>query len=228
MRYCAGMNTRVVLIPVLVGVAAFILWRSASPEVPAATWRVGKGIEFRPGQNYDDLPAESPIRLAFHCDEPRSVYVFSHSAEDGTLLLFPSPDLRSDLANPLVGRSVLPGTYEAKELAWTTRAQILATTTLLVVAAREPVQELEALLPRLRRWTNSVLPDRTMLVTNPSGNVEVLGQPRMPLPTPILQRAADFSVTATLVNGPLTPDVANDGVWYGSWRIKETHAPAPK
>ncbi len=157
------MNARLVLMPAVAVLAAVCLWYGQQPPatppgVPAATWRLGAGADFRQGRNYDDVAAESPIRLAFHCDEPRFVYVFSHSPEDGTILLFPSPGVRSDLTQPLaVGHAVLPGNRDGKELVWNSRRQVSVTTTFVVVAARERIAELEALLPRLRRWTNTAL-----------------------------------------------------------------------
>jgi hypothetical protein len=119
---------------------------------------------------------------------------------------------------------VLPGKHDGKELAWTTRSEILATTTYVIVAAAEPVPELEALLPRLRRWTSSVLTSAAMLVTLP-GNLEpsdLAGAPRQGWPVPLLQTAADRFVTATVVNGPLEPVAERPGVWASAWRVKET------
>lgn len=221
------MNPRLVLVPVVVLAAAAAMWLLRPPAAPAATWRIGTGADLRQGRNYDELPADSPVRLSLHLDATSHVYVFSHSLEDGTLLLFPSPDVQSDLAQPLpAGHVVLPGRRNGTELAWTTRTGILATTTFVVVVAREPLATLEALRPRLRRWTNTARTDGSMQVTNPPGDQPPLGGPRQPLPDPLLQRAADRSHAETLVNGPLAPDGTLDGVWHGSWRVKERTAPA--
>ncbi len=218
------MNARIVLVPAIVALAALGMWmaQAAPVGVPAATWRLGVGTDTKPGINYNELPAESLFRLSFTCDEPRFVYVFSHSIEDGTLLLFPSPNVKSDLVQPVpAGHAALPGRRDDKELAWTTRTQISATTTLLVIAAREKVADIEALLPQLRRWTNTALMDGTMQVTNPASGTEVTTGQRTPLPLPLLQRAADVSLTEPLINGPLRLDQGADGVWIGSWRVKE-------
>jgi hypothetical protein len=237
------MNVRVVLVPLLAVGAALLLWQQADEPaghggVPAATWRIGTGTDVRQGKNYDTVPAESPIRLAWSCDEPRWVYVVSHSDVDGTLLLFPAPELRGSPANPLpAGKVVLPGSRDGKEIAWTSRRDVLPTTTYVVVACRERHEELESLLPRLRRWTNSALPDGSMQVTNPTAPFEgeLAGRPRTPLPHPLLQRAADRSLTETVVNGPLASDTIAPDTWIGSWRITEqrpteapTDAPAEK
>lgn len=217
------MNRRLWLVPGLVLMAAgFIWWRQEAPP-PAATWRIGSGTEIRQGRNFDDLPSESPIRLSLHLPDPTYVYVFSHSREDGTLLMWPTAAVQSDLTQPLpVGQSVLPGRRADKELAWTTRSGIRAGTTFVVVAASSAVPELEQLLPRLRHWTNTVFPDGAMLVTKPT-SVELEGPPLSPAfaSSPLLQRAAAADATDLLPNGPLHADSELPGVFVGSWRIVE-------
>jgi hypothetical protein len=224
------MNARLVVVPAIAVVTALVLWLTRDPApapgVPAATWRIGSGAEVKQVRNYDELPAGSPVRLSFTCDEPRFVYVFTHSVQDGTLLLFPSPDVRSDLSQPLpAGNSVLPGKRDGKELAWDTRAEVQPTTTFLVVAAKEKVPELEALLPKLRRWTNTALTSGAMGVTNPPNGIDVVAGPRTELPDVLLKRAAARSASEIVVNGPLEPDMVRAGVWIGSVRVKEAGAP---
>lgn len=227
-RYPFAMDRRRLLVPAIALLVAGGLWwfgrGDAQRTIPAATWRLGTGTDVKQGQNYDELPAETPVRLAFGCEEPRHVYVFSHSRQDGTVLLFPSEDLRSDLAQPLpAGRPVLPGKRDGRELAWTTRSQILPLTTFVAIASREPLPELDALLPRLRRWSTSVLADGSMQVTKPgtTSGTEVLGKPGEPLPSPLLQAAADAFASETLINGPMRPLAGHDGVWCTAWRVKE-------
>lgn len=220
------MSNRRILLPVLALAAAAGVWwfnRDAVPSgTPAATWRVGAGTDFHQGIAYESLAAETPIRLSFHCSEPRHVYVFSLSAEDGTILMWPSHKLRSNLGTPLPsGRSVLPGERDGEELAWTTRHQILATTTYVVVASAAPVPELEELLPRLRCWSNSSLTDGTMVVTMPGGDAERIGMARTDWPSALLRRAAERGVAEAMVNGPMHPDSELADVWTSSWRVKE-------
>jgi hypothetical protein len=229
------MNRRAVLFPaivVLIAVGAWWRYHEGSKAilVPAATWRLGSGPDAPQGKNYDDVAPETPVRLMFRCDEPRYVYVFSHSPEDGTLLLHPSPDVKSDLAQPLApGDHVLPGSRDGKELTWNSRRQVSMVTTFVVVAAREPIAALDALLPRLRRWTNTAMTDGSMQVTKPHEGTEMIAGPRTKeLPDALLQRAADLSFTATVVNGPLEPDAQLPGVWIGSLRIREVPAPPTK
>ena len=227
------MNARAVVLPLLtVGIAA-TLWYTIGPPAakatPAATWRVGPPDDFRQARNYDELAPDTPLRLSFTASEARHVYVMSNSAEDGTLLMFPSPVIAGSPSNPLPpGRTVLPGEHDGAAVAWTTRAEIRATTTYVVVASREPVAELEALLPRLRRWSNKVLPNGSMQVTNPDGEVELAGNPRGGWPAAVLSRAADRSLAETVINGPLHEDPRLDGVWTASFRVKERRPPAAK
>ena len=214
------MNARLVVVPAIAVITGLVLWWTRAPGVPAATWRTGDGSQT--GRNYGELPPETPVLLSFTCTEPRFVYVFSHSETDGLLLLFPSPAVRSDLGQPLAaGSFLLPGKRDDKQLAWNTRRQVLPTTTFLVVAARESVTELDALLPKLRRWTNTALTSGAMDVTNPPVGTEVAAGAHQPLPDPLLQRAADRSLTETVVNGPMAADPQRPGTWIGSWRVKE-------
>lgn len=221
-RSFVTMNRRLWILPGLALLVGGMVWWRREPQPPAATWRIGTGVEFRQGRNFDELPAESPIRLSLHTAAPTYVYVFSHSREDGTLALWPTPGLLSDLPQPLpAGHSVVPGRHADKELAWTTRGGIRAGTTFVVVAAESPVPELEQLLPRLRFWSNNVFPDGSMLVTKPPGG-EVVGAPLTPtFPTALLQRAAPADATQLLPNGPLQADRELPGVFTGCWRVVE-------
>lgn len=226
------MNVRAIALPLIAAGIACGIWlmlpasdpMEPSP-IPAATWRTGAETDFRQLRNYDELPQESLLRLSYSCTEPRHVYVFSYSDEDGTLLLFPSPEVKGSHSNPLpAGRCVLPGKLGDQTFSWTTRADILATTTYVVVAAKKPVAELESLLPHLRRWTNSVLPNQSMQVTNPANGTEVRGKPRTSWPSALLQRAADRCITETMVNGPMHADQVED-VWTSGVRVKELRTP---
>ena len=222
------MNVRAVALPLIAAGIATGIWLMLPPadpmgpsQIPATTWRAGPEINYRLVGNYVDYLPETELRLSYACAEPRYVYVFSHSTEDGTLLLFPSPDILGSPSNPLTeGFSLLPGKLDDKQLAWTTRSEILATTTYVVVASKQRIDALEALIPNLRRWSNATLPNKAMLTTNPASGTEVKGKPRTPWPSELLQRAADRAIAETLVNGPMSPDDL-PGVWTSSLRIRE-------
>lgn len=226
------MKSRPLVLPVAAALVALAFWKFGSTApggVPAGTWRIGTGTDILHARNFDELPAESPVRLSYTCDEPRYVYVFSHSDEDGTLLLFPSPLVAGAKSNPLpAGNSVLPGMHESKELAWTTRSGVTGVTTFLAVASREKIVELEVLAPKLRLWSNSVFPDRSMQVTKPAGADELLGKARSLMPSELLQRAAKMGIAEPNPNGPMLPDPTLDGVWIASWKNREKRAPSDK
>tara|TARA_R110002072_G_scaffold241027_6_gene399646 strand:- start:33 stop:737 length:705 start_codon:yes stop_codon:yes gene_type:complete len=228
------MNVRAIALPLIAAGIAYGLWLTlptkepAPSPTPATTWRAGAETNYVQVGNYAELEPETKLRLSYTCSEPRHVYVFSHSAEDGTILMFPSPDVKGSPANPVAaGNYVLPGSFDDKPLFWTNRAEILATTTFVVVAAVEPIAELEALLPHLRRWTNSAMPSKSMQITNPPTGTEVKGKPRTPLPSELLKRAADRTIAETIVNGPMAPDDVPN-VWTSSLRVKEAVQPKDK
>ncbi len=226
------LTRRLLPVAVVLTVAAYFWQQRAAATAPACTWRIGTGTEIKQAKNYDELPADSPFRLAFTAVEPTYVYVFSHSIVDGTLLLWPSPDLRSDLGQPLpMGMATLPGRTEddksqAKELAWTTRSQVVGTSTVVVIAATQPVAELEAILPKLRRWSNSVMPDKSMLVTKPALGETPLAPPLSnELPSELLRRAAQATISLVHPNGPMPLVPGLDDVWCSSWRFVEKKGP---
>lgn len=217
------MNRRMLLLPVAAAAIGFALWRGNPANAPACTWRTGTGTEVAQGTNFAKLAPEAPIRLSLHTDEPLHVYVWSHSAEDGTLLLFPAPKLQTDSKNPLpAGQSVLPGRFDGKDLAWTTRSGILATTTYVAFASKEPLPELDALAGKVRQWSNSVFADRSMQVTKPTEGQDVLGKPLEGWAAPLLQRAADQLREQTDPNGPMQPLRDQPDVWISSWKVLQT------
>ncbi|MCA8965118.1 MAG: hypothetical protein H6838_08555 [Planctomycetes bacterium] len=223
-----SLTRRLLPVAAALAIAGYFWQRQASADAPACTWRVGTGTEIKQAKNYDELPAESPFRLAFTAIAPTYVYVFSHSIVDGTLLLWPSADLKSDLAQPLpTGMATLPGKTETeksetKELAWTTRSQVQGTSTVVVIAALQPLPELEAILPKLRRWSNSVMPDRSMLVTKPALGETPLAPPlSSELPSELLRRAAGATISLVHPNGPMPLVPGFDDVWCSSWRFVE-------
>lgn len=229
-RYLRGMNARLLVLPLLAAGVALAAWqfggfgRNPAANGPAATWRVGGELDFVQARNWDELPAESKLRLSWQAPAPMHVYVFGRSNTDGTLLLWPAAELKSDLPTPLAaGASVLPGKRGDTELAWTTRSQVLPSTTYVVVAASAPIPELQALLPKLRRWSTSVLPNGSMQVTKPgiTGDDPIVGKPGEGWPSPLLQQAADLFTAETVVNGPLRALPGHSGVFVSSWSAKE-------
>ena len=202
--------------------AALWIWNSEVEYDPACTFRVGSGGEAKPARNYAELPAETPFRIAATPGKAKHFYVFSHNVVDGTVLLWPSPDLRSDLGATLDRMATLPGRVDDKDLAWTTRSELRGTTVVVAIAAAAPIPELDVALPRLRRWTNSVLTDRSMLVTKPKAGEEPLGPPlSSEFPLLLLKLAAQATITRDDPNGPMTAVPGHDDVWCAGWRFTE-------
>jgi len=75
-------------------------------DAPVVVWTV----DGQPAHPFDNLPAEAAVRLHVHWTAPLYCYVASWSATDGTLALFPTPWLVTDLKNPMAaGKVTLPG-----------------------------------------------------------------------------------------------------------------------
>lgn len=220
------MRIRRILVPAIALAAAWVIWRFnpvTTPPALAGTWRVGLGADTAQGRQYDELPADTPFRFSLHSTRPQHVYLFSFSAEDGTLLLFPAPGLRTDGKNPLpAGNTVLPGKDGSTDLAWTTRSGIRALTSVIAIAADEPIAELDALLPRLRHWSNTVFQDGAMNVTAPTDSTQWIGKPGEPPPSPMLQQIAGIQVLDDdPPNGEMKGLPGHFGVGYCKWMVKE-------
>jgi hypothetical protein len=237
------MNLRLLLLPACALAAYWIFARqSATPQpVLACTWRHGPADQPVQGRNFVKLPAETPLRLSVHTELPVHVYVYSLSAQDGCLLLYPAPGLASNLGNPLpAGQSVLPGQHDGKSLAWTSRSGIRGTTTVLAIASHEPIAELEPLAGQLRQWSNRVFPDASMLVTmpatkpasapdsatgKPATQPAVLGMPNSgsstgsEWPHELLAQAARQLREQTDPNGPMQPLHGNPKLFVSSWKF---------
>jgi hypothetical protein len=225
------MERRAFVLPAVAAIAFAAFWwsnqhASAVVTTPAASWCLGAGPGYALGRPGDELAAGTPFRLRVQCGEPRHVYVVRHGDVDGTVLLHPAPGLPAGIDQPLPPPAAwLPGTANDVGRVWATPADAA---TFVVVAAAGPVPELEALLPKLRRAGSAATADAAPPAAPPAdGAAVVAGAPGAPLPSPLRQRAADLARTATMSNGPLTPDTVLAGVWVGSWRVKPKAAPPP-
>jgi len=225
------MERRAFVLPAVAAVAFVAFWwsnhRAGAPSaIPAASWCLGAGPGYTLGRPGDELAAGTPFRLRVQCGEPRHVYVVRHGDVDGTALLHPVPGLPAGVDQPLPPPAAwLPGTANDVDRVWATPADAA---TFVVVAATDPVAELEALLPKLRRVRSAATTDAAPPATPPADGAAVVADaPGARLPSPLLQRAADLARTATMSNGPLTPDTQLAGVWVGSWRVKPKAAPPP-
>jgi hypothetical protein len=225
------MERRAFILPAVAAIAFAAFWwsnhRAGAPTaIPAASWCLGAGPGYTLGRPGDELAAGTPLRLRVQCGEPRHVYVVRHGEVDGTALLHPAPGLPGGVDQPMPPPAAwLPGPANGLDRVWATPADAA---TFVVVAAADPVAELEALLPKLRRARSAATADAPPPAAPPAdGAAVVAGAPGAPLPSPLLQRAAELARTATMSNGPLTPDTVLAGVWVGSWRVKPKAAPPP-
>lgn len=218
------------LLPLLVAGVAVYYWQTAArvpelPAVPSCAWRVGTGSDARPGRPYDELAADTAVHCGIACDAPLYVYVVSHSADDGTLLWFPSPMLRQDLQNPLpAGRNRVPGRKDGRELHFAQRP-VIGATTWIALASRQPLAGLDDLLPKLRQASNTTFTDGTVVISNPLDGTPPIGGPRSPLPHPLLQQAADRTITEDLTSGPMHAAEGPAGVWFAAFRTVSNRAP---
>jgi hypothetical protein len=143
-------------------------------------------------------------------------YVASYSDLDGTIALFPSPQLTTSVGNPLpAARTVLPGRHGDKELTWIAREDTNATT-YVAVAAAEPIADLAATLERCRQASNTTFPDGSYAVTNPRTEGSPAGAPRTPIAHRLLAEAA--ALTPDSPNGPMHASHSVAGVFLSSWR----------
>lgn len=225
------MERRAFILPAVAAIAFAAFWwsnhRAGAPTaIPAASWCLGAGPGYTLGRPGDELAAGTPLRLRVQCGEPRHVYVVRHGEVDGTALLHPAPGLPGGVDQPMPPPAAwLPGPANGLDRVWATPADAA---TFVVVAAADPVAELEALLPKLRRARSAATADAPPPAAPPAdGAAVVAGAPGAPLPSPLLQRAAELARKATMSNGPLTPDTVLAGVWVGSWRVKPKAAPPP-
>jgi hypothetical protein len=230
-RSVPAMERRAFILPAVAAIAFAAFWwsnhRAGAPTaIPAASWCLGAGPGYTLGRPGDELAAGTPLRLRVQCGEPRHVYVVRHGEVDGTALLHPAPGLPGGVDQPMPPPAAwLPGPANGLDRVWATPADAA---TFVVVAAADPVAELEALLPKLRRARSAATADAPPPAAPPAdGAAVVAGAPGAPLPSPLLQRAAELARTATMSNGPLTPDTVLAGVWVGSWRVKPKAAPPP-
>src|SRR5690606_37476450 len=145
--------------------------------VPFVFWQLGDGD--RAVEQYAEVPAGTALGLTIELPFAAHVYVASWSALQGTIELFPSARLSTELTNPLPdARHWLPATLEGTRLTWPTHA-VVGPIHYLVVVSREPCTGLEETLRRVRQMghmarLDSGFGDRSMYVFAPEGGMKVV------------------------------------------------------
>ena len=188
------------------GVWAAVVTPRGAPG-PVMTWLCdGRDL---PG-DLVELTQEDPLVLQLDLDGPAYVYVAWYAPSLGTLALFPSEQLRTDLPNRLAaGRHRLPGTTEEIEGSWPALwpARSLCA---MVVVSREPRRDLETMFATFRQVGNAAFRDRSMGLYAPKRGMASV-PPKGTLPSGLLRQAYDLPASGALVP-------AGDGVWIGAMR----------
>jgi hypothetical protein len=142
-----------VLVPATTAVAALVvlvltLIPSAGPfEVNAGLYRAGADSDERLHEGASVAPGDQ-LFLEVEATAPLYTYVVNEDEFGNAYLLYPLPEL--DSQNPLAAGAThrLPGPLQGEEVFWDVTSAG-GTETILVVAAKEPQEELEALLASL-------------------------------------------------------------------------------
>jgi hypothetical protein len=217
-------RTRSLAVAAAAAVTLTLLWGNLAIRSPATTSWSG-GDSRAPIEPAAQLPTEFPLRLELRLDEPMHVYVASHDLVRGTIAMFPSTTLRSDLRpNPLqAGTHVLPGTHLGKELAWHAGDGV-GGTTFLVVASRAPLPEVASALRACRQMGNAAFPHLPVLGTYaPSTGMENTPA-RTHFAHPLLEDAAKAALQGH--DGPMVAVEGHDGVFAAALRVI-TENPTP-
>lgn len=216
--------SRLALITAIAAIAGLLSGVWLTPPPPATTaWSGGESkARIEPAAQ---LPTEFPLRLELTLEEPMHVYVASHDLVRGTIAMFPSTALRTDLGiNPLpAGVHGLPGRHLGKELLWHAGDGV-GGAVFLVIASREPLADLAGVLRSCRQMGNAAFPHLPVLGTYaPLGGMGTT-PPRTSLPHPLLAAAE----RAALVDhdGPMTRVPGHDGVFAAVLRVV-TENPVP-
>ncbi len=185
--------------------------------LPRAAWRLGD--QQRLAAEGKSVPAGTPIGLSLELPFPAHVYVASWSTLQGTIALFPSERLASELENPLPsGQHWLPGTLEGKPMTWPVHA-VVGPIHYLVVASREPIASLDETWSRLRQMGQMARPgaafhDREMYVFPPDAGMKVVPSTDAPAAAELeAARTAFGSDGSAASDGPMRHLAGQQGVF---------------
>ncbi len=187
---------------------------------PQALWQVG--ADRASSEIYQQVEAETPIRLALDLPFPGHVYLVSHDLIYGCSALFPSEYLRSDLtANPLTaGRHVLPGLSTADsnlELSWQS-GDASSPYSIMLVVSEHAIPELDAALRKPRQMGNAAFPKKTLL----GGYAPKAGMEQIPAKSDFLHPAieAAYRLGDPSNDGPLVPWEGHPGIYLKVMRLE--------
>jgi hypothetical protein len=198
-------------------VAAVMLWNSGpSTEAPVLAWKLG--ADGAAPQQFAVASAEAPLALRVQSRSDVHVYVASFSATDGTLALFPTPMLVSDAQNPLTaGEHLLPGKKGEQSLTWPVRGGVPGATDYVAVASKKALPELAAVLAKCRYFSNTTLPDGSLLFTYPKDVPAKDAAGKAALPHPLLVEAQKLAPVNP--NGAMTAAKDQPDVWLTCFKL---------
>jgi hypothetical protein len=205
----------------LVSVAVLLLgiaWPTSPPL--RASWRLGD--EQRPAGGQPTVAAGTPISVQLTLGFAAHVYVVSWSPLQGTIALFPSARLATEVTNPLAaGEHWLPGMFESKPLTWPLHA-VVGPVHYLVVASRVPLPALAETVQRLRQMGHmgklgAGFTDRAMYVFAPEAGMKVVPSNEAPAAP---EFAAARAVAQAQGEGVLRELAGHSGVFGGGFVVQ--------
>ena len=193
-----------------------IMLPSFDPK-PRLRWRLGD--DQRKVAQFAEATANTPVFLRLDLPFPAHVYVASWSHMQGTIALFPSERLSTDLANPLpAGQHELPGHFEDKPMSWPSHA-VVGPIHYLVVVSREPLTELADVLRRVRQMGHMArlgtgFHDRGMYLFAPEGGMKAVPSNDQPAAADLEAARTAFTNLESLdSDGPLLELTDRPGVY---------------
>lgn len=150
---------------------------------PRARWRIGE--DQRKVAQFAEATANTPVFLELDLPFAAHVYLASWSRMQGTIALFPSERLSTDLMNPLpAGKHQLPGRFEDKLMSWPSHA-VVGPIHYLLVVSKEPLAELNDTMRKVRQMGHMArlgtgFHDRGMYLFAPEGGMKLVPSNEQP------------------------------------------------
>ena len=202
---------------IVVGLLAYWLTSRQGAELTEVRWLAGH--DGAAVEAFATLEKESPLVLELSLPSAAHVYVASFEPVRGTIAMFPSTWLRSDLpANPMpAGVHRFPGTHDGVDLLWHA-GDVPGPISFMVVVSERPLPELEATMKTLRQFGNAAFPKRQLTgCYAPEGGMAVV--PELTIVHGEELRSA-FDLIDTEGSGPMRPHPARTGVWFKVLRLQ--------
>jgi len=216
-----------VLIAEAAALCVLLVWLATglgTDAVPRVHWRIDERDD--PVEAFAEVEMETPLTLEVDLPFDAYLYVASFEPVRGSIAMFPSNFLRSDVpANPLAeGVHRLPGKHGDVDLLWHS-GDVPSPISFMVVVSRDRLPELEAAMKTFRQFGNAAFPQRRKLGSYaPDG-----GMASVPALTEVhtdVLRAA-YSLPDPEHDGEMTRWPKRDGVWLKVLRLQVKGGPEP-